>query len=56
MTKRVQVYLDEENFQYLEDRSQKERRKPGNLAALWITERIEAEKAKAKEDNSQNEA
>lgn len=54
MTKRVQIYIDEETYQYLEERSQKERRKPGNLAALWVVERIEAEKAK--EEKSSNEA
>lgn len=47
MSKKVQLYLDEETYAYLEQRSQRERRKPGNLAALWVVERIEAEKKQA---------
>jgi hypothetical protein len=44
MSTRVQVYLDDENYTYLKEKCDRERRKPGNLASLWITERIEAEK------------
>lgn len=44
MTKKVQIYLDEETYSFLKDRSDKERRKPGNLAGLWLIERIEKEK------------
>lgn len=44
MTKKVQIYLDEETYSFLKDRSDKERRKPGNLAGLWLIERIEKER------------
>lgn len=44
MNKKVQIYLDEETYSFLKDRSDKERRKPGNLAGLWLIERIEKEK------------
>ena len=44
MQKRVQVHLDEETYAFLEEKSKRERRKPGNLASLWVVERIEAEK------------
>lgn len=44
MQKRVQVYLDEETYNFLKEKSDRERRKPGNLASLWVVERIEAEK------------
>lgn len=47
MDKRVQVHLDEETYKYLEEKSKQERRKPGNLASLWVVERIEAEKKQA---------
>jgi hypothetical protein len=52
MSKRVQVYLDEESFKFLENRSKQRLRKPGNLAALWLIERIQAEmEAEQKEQN-----
>ncbi len=47
MNKRVQLYLDEETYAFLEEKSKRERRKPGNLASLWVVERIEAEKKQA---------
>lgn len=50
MTKKVQLYLDEEMYSFLEEKSKKERRKPGNLAALWVTERIEKEKETLSQD------
>lgn len=52
MQKRVQVHLDEETYNYLKEKSERERRKPGNLASLWVVERIEAEK---KQDKTQPE-
>jgi hypothetical protein len=52
MAKRVQVYLDDENYEYLKARSDRERRKPGNLASLWVTERIQIEKQQT--ENTQN--
>ena len=47
MPKRVQVYLDDQTYAFLKERSDRERRKPGNLASLWVVERIEEEKKQA---------
>lgn len=41
--KRVQVYLSDEVYDYLENRGKREGRKMGNLAAWLLTRAVEAE-------------
>ncbi|WP_375471005.1 hypothetical protein [uncultured Nostoc sp.] len=40
-TKRIQVYVSEEIYKYLEQRSKREGRKTGNLAAWVLSQAVE---------------